>query len=166
MLHDSHLRIIVIVSWYLHVFFSFTLQSFRSAVPGFMKSEAKQKQTHVFFFFTLRHFIRSKLHDDIFKKRLFVSFICVPFSCSPKGEQLRGCAAFPDGLWHQRAKDHTAVFGCHPETHVPWGRIWGEGYKLAFYLKIGYLYFHMYDLQMCTQEGNLVCRRPNKTTVW
>lgn len=88
-----------------------------------MKSEANQKQTHMYiYFFTLRRFVRSKLHDDIFKKNLlqdFFPFLCVPFSCSPKGEQLRGCAAFPDGLWHQRAKDHTAVFGCHPETHVP-----------------------------------------------
>lgn len=83
-LHDSHLRIIVIVSWYLHVFFSFTLQSFRSAVPDFMKSEAKQKQTHVFiFFFTLRHFIRSKLHDDIFKKKIICVLYLCPFFLQP-----------------------------------------------------------------------------------
>lgn len=56
----------------------------------------------------------------------FLLFLCLLSPWSAEGEQLRSRAAFPDGLWHQRAKNHPAVSGSHPETHVPRGGVWGD----------------------------------------
>ena len=43
-----------------------------------------------------------------------------------EGKQLRGCSTFSNGLWNQGTKDHSTMFGCHSETHVPWSGIWGN----------------------------------------
>lgn len=63
-----------------------------------------------------------------------------PFLCSSEGEQPGGGAAFSDGLWHQRAEDHPAVSGSHPETHVPRGGLWGEHLELWIHTQ-GSLYW-------------------------
>ena len=52
-----------------------------------------------------------------------MTFGCI---CSFEGEQLRGGAAFPYGLWDQGAQDHPAVPGGHPETHDPRGGVRGK----------------------------------------